>query len=389
MDAAIRHGGSYYLPYQPHATPAQFHAAYPRAGEYFALKRQLDPARRFRNALWDRYDGTATDAAADSARAAQLAARPGYARPFNQTFLTHPEWTLVYISDAYAAWLRTRPAHDYPYAAAVGQFWRAYGDANRLTKGDPLNAGYHVMLLVIGTSTAVEYALKSLYENTIGRFTAWTAGGTRVPEEEIAFAVADDYARFIHVTPWYDYDFTAALGRLWRETPLWGSAPLRRWERKGILTLEFAVKAVYGALIRAGTRTAYDPEAAEVQLVLRSATLPLAAPLRVVDTLPGARLLVAVPRYDRFREALTALAARDTSAVVEAISGNEAIFVTGTAPVAWRGGGRYGRVASAYVEPDAPDRQRVSLTVPVDRLLAMLRRADAEGQFRPDHLYDF
>lgn len=55
IDAAISVGGSYYLPYQPHATPEQFHAAYPRAAELFALKRKLDPHFRLRNVLWDTY----------------------------------------------------------------------------------------------------------------------------------------------------------------------------------------------------------------------------------------------------------------------------------------------------------------------------------------------
>jgi FAD/FMN-containing dehydrogenase len=55
IDAAISSGGAYYLPYQPHATEAQFHAAYPRAAELFSLKRRLDPNFRFRNVLWDKY----------------------------------------------------------------------------------------------------------------------------------------------------------------------------------------------------------------------------------------------------------------------------------------------------------------------------------------------
>lgn len=48
-------GGSYYLPYRPHATPAQFLAGYKRADKFAALKRELDPKQLFRNALWDRY----------------------------------------------------------------------------------------------------------------------------------------------------------------------------------------------------------------------------------------------------------------------------------------------------------------------------------------------
>lgn len=55
IEAVISCGGTYYLPYQPHATQEQFHRAYPRAQELFALKRKLDPHYRFRGALWDMY----------------------------------------------------------------------------------------------------------------------------------------------------------------------------------------------------------------------------------------------------------------------------------------------------------------------------------------------
>jgi len=55
IDAATALGGSYYLPYQIHATPAQFRAAYPDADRFFALKRRVDPQNTFRNKLWDAY----------------------------------------------------------------------------------------------------------------------------------------------------------------------------------------------------------------------------------------------------------------------------------------------------------------------------------------------
>lgn len=55
IEAVLSHGGTYYLPYQLHATPEQFHRAYPYAQELFALKRRLDPKYRLRNALWDKY----------------------------------------------------------------------------------------------------------------------------------------------------------------------------------------------------------------------------------------------------------------------------------------------------------------------------------------------
>ncbi len=55
VEAALRVGGSYYLPYQLHATRSQFLRAYPRAPEFFALKKRLDPTNKFRNMLWDKY----------------------------------------------------------------------------------------------------------------------------------------------------------------------------------------------------------------------------------------------------------------------------------------------------------------------------------------------
>ncbi|MFX6011210.1 hypothetical protein ABTE87_21200, partial [Acinetobacter baumannii] len=42
--AVLSVDGTYSLPYQPVATDAQFHRAYPRAKDYFALKKRLDPS---------------------------------------------------------------------------------------------------------------------------------------------------------------------------------------------------------------------------------------------------------------------------------------------------------------------------------------------------------
>lgn len=55
IDAATSLGGAYYLPYQPHATHAQFHKAYPKAHKLSDLKKKLDPTFKFRNIIWDKY----------------------------------------------------------------------------------------------------------------------------------------------------------------------------------------------------------------------------------------------------------------------------------------------------------------------------------------------
>ena len=55
VDAALEHGGSYYLPYQRHATQNQFDAAYPGKGAFKRIKAHFDPADRMSNELLKQY----------------------------------------------------------------------------------------------------------------------------------------------------------------------------------------------------------------------------------------------------------------------------------------------------------------------------------------------
>jgi len=55
IDAALRHQGRYYLPYQLHASASQFEAAYPGVADLRDVKRRHDPAGKFSNELWRRY----------------------------------------------------------------------------------------------------------------------------------------------------------------------------------------------------------------------------------------------------------------------------------------------------------------------------------------------
>jgi hypothetical protein len=48
-------GGTYYLPYRPHASLDQLTRGYPRAAEFAARKRDIDRELLFRNQFWDGY----------------------------------------------------------------------------------------------------------------------------------------------------------------------------------------------------------------------------------------------------------------------------------------------------------------------------------------------
>lgn len=60
IDAALAHEGRYYLPYRLHATPEQFHLAYPQARMFIDHKRKYDPGELFQNQFYLKY-GAATD----------------------------------------------------------------------------------------------------------------------------------------------------------------------------------------------------------------------------------------------------------------------------------------------------------------------------------------
>jgi FAD/FMN-containing dehydrogenase len=395
-DSILSVGGTYYLPYQPHATDAQFLAAYPKAPALFALKKRLDPGNKFRNTLWDKYytPRVSPELAPVGAEArARLDTTKDYLRDEGQTFLTHPEWYIVYSSDEYAAWMRDRLPTSFPYLASIGQYWVNYAEARALTRNTyPFNGGYNVMLGVIGTSYSAEPMLKGLYENSIGRFSGWTAGHQLSDEDRYAYRVAEDYGRFIHIYPWYQYPFAKKLGGLWTELPLWGDHVIRKWERKFFLSLEYGIKAVYAAMIEVATHAAYGVAEDRMQLVATGWTDALAAAFPKVEVkarLDSVHTLLAAPRYDEFRDLMLALAHQRAKVRFTEIAGNDDIFVTGVAPAGWRSPVVAGQVVYSLPLPSDATHERVAMRVKVPELLNVLAALEAERGLAVDHIYDY
>jgi FAD/FMN-containing dehydrogenase len=410
VEAVLRSGGRYYLPYQPHATRAQFARAYPGAQRLFALKRRVDPGNRFTNVLWDLYQ-PAADGSVPAVTAARmpsfvpaevriaLDAMPGYARQEGAEYSTHPEWDLVYGSEAYARWLEggRRPSA-FPYVGSVGTFWRSYlGTWKAARSRYSFGVGSHVMLGVIGISTAVEYGLKGLYEATVGRLfeLALPEGGTA--EDRYAARIASDYAVLITTRGWYEFPFGRALGELWTTVPMSGPGKLRKWERRFALSAEYGVKALYAGVIGLGTGAAYAPdELSRRMVVVGWGSAPPAAvaasgagsALSPVARLDRGYTVLEVPRYAPFRDALLALADRADTVRLAEISGSELVTFTGTAPRGWLAPARASSVV-AYAMPTDPGRVRVLLRVQARDLLEVLRELRREGRFEVDHIYDY
>ncbi|HEV7704467.1 MAG TPA: FAD-binding oxidoreductase [Gemmatimonadaceae bacterium] len=410
IDAAIHFGGRYYLPYQPHATREQFAHAYPHAGELFALKRRVDPTNKFTNTLWDLYRPDSAGRAPDVTAARMPGFLPSearialdtikdYARDEVGEYLTHPEWDLVYSSEAYARWLGDgkRPS-GFPYVTSVGTFWRGYAATWSASHTRyPTSVGDHVMLGVIGLSTALEYGLKGLYENTIGRLFELNRPDGGTAEEKYAAQVADDYAKLIVEKGWYEFGFAHALKHLWTDVPIFGPGPLRKLERRFALSGEYAIKAIYATLIGVGTSSAYVADVTQRYLVVAGWSDSLSESATGADTalramhrmawLDRRYALLTVPRYTPYRDALLALSRHADRVRVAEISANRIVTFTGTAPREWALPPRASEVV-AYVAPADPARVRVVIAVDARDLLEVLAAAQRDGLV-VDHIYDY
>jgi hypothetical protein len=312
----------------------------------------------------------------------------GYFRSESATYLTLPEWYIVYSADEYASFVKSRAPSRFPYFAAVAQYWRYYKAACTATRRVyPFDAGNHLMLGVIGMSFSAENIAKGLYENTVGVLSE-SIGFYHTDEDVFARQTAQEYAEFIHATPWYEFPFAARLKRLWTQTPLWGSDPVRKWERRLMLSAEYATKAVYGWFIRLGTHSVYQPEDLVIHAWVEDAPERIFHDQRVrrVKTLGPRAHIVTLPRYAAFTGVATALAKQGVR--FHDVAGNDEILLTAIAPRELDLHPAAGAVLSSEEILTNPAMKRIGVRVPVRTLHMILTDLPARGA-SVEHLYDY
>jgi len=329
--------------------------------------------------------GTATPPAADA-----LPAIEGYARPEESTYLTYPEWFIVYSSEEYANFLQAGRPSDFPYFSSIWQYWCSYCAVYQITRRDyGFNAGDHLMLWVIGVSYSGELALKGIYENIFGRLTEWTSGGEKTDEDRFAHTANKEYVAFIYDRPWFEFSFAAKLSGLWAQTPLFGRNWLRKWERKFILSLEFGGKAIYGGLMTLATRAVYGTAPTEIyataELLPEPALQADPRVQRVADAQPSGSVLL-IPRYRQFTEIVPQLARHGVE--FRDIAGNDTIFLTALVPREWNAALPDAETLFAMEILTQPERKRLGISAPVRSLHAVIAALDAGGA-HVEHLYDY
>lgn len=338
--------------------------------------------------LW--IEGICTAARDPLVRAEASLVQPGYVRRESDSFLSFPEWHIVYAYEDLAGVLREGDESGFAYGRQIARFWTSLCElTGAVTPRAPVGTDTKVMLYTIGWSFTAELALKGAYETTIGRAFEGLRGPGKTAEDEFAARDMQAYAAFLRQTPWYEYPFASRLVAFWRETPLRGAHLARKLERRAVFSLEYGVKAIYGALIGYASATALGIADREIQTVVVGLTPPDVAHdprITVVRDLGGGRTLIRTPRYRAYTEVLLNLARRGRD--VAEIAGNHRILATVLAPA-----GPLPPLpgATALFEvpiQSRPDRRRVGLDVSVPRLAATIRTLE-KADVSIEHVYDY
>ena len=289
-------------------------------------------------------------------------------RPADQTFLTFPEWYLVFSPEEQANYFKEHTATTFPFMSHTAQIWQGYKIVNNQIKNNfPVNNGYHFMIWVIGSSASVEYSIKAWYETVVGRVT--DTYEVKTEEDKFNGKFTRDYVDFIKDRPWYEFDFKSRLKNLWASTSFFGDHFFRKTERKYLLTSELIVKSIYGKLIGLGTKTVYDE------------ALPTTAVLMNDNN------ILSLPRYDKFNQAITELAKRGEQ-FKEIAGNNSAILITVLVPS--KSNFIAGKAQIIFTQPLASNLfiKRIALAVPVPELGDLLKEFSFQ-KIQIEHVFDY
>lgn len=322
-DAILSENGTWYLPYQPHATVEQFQKGYPDSNKYFELKNKLDPNQRFTNKLLDKYNPYAKNIFAEEKKKTK-----DYFRAEEQTVLTVPEWYLVYNPKEYANYLESgKNPSDFPFYKSIDEYWKLYDRSLKLTsKAYPENGEYKTMLQVIGVSMTMEYGAKILYENTIGRFFSLFAEKKSSESEKVIIEAQKAYSDFIYQTAWYEFKFLPWITKVWTASEKSDHSILRKWERTFLFTIEFSFKAFYSQLIEWAAKSTYETPADKIYLIVSNVdSIKESKDIKIIKR-DRDKMMIAITRWEVFTQEMIELSKQDIK--IFEISGNDEIAIS-------------------------------------------------------------
>lgn len=314
-----------------------------------------------------------------------------HGRTGDNTYLTFPEWYLVFSPEEYATFVEDRDPSDFPYWGHLGQYWGAYGHMYDETKDKyPFNGEYHTMLVVIGVSTTVEYAVRSVYETLVGRVFEESRRGGMTAEDRYGAVIARDYVDFLNGAPWFDYDYPQALKGLWTDCPTVGPDMLRKWERRYALSTEYLIKAMYAQMILAGTRASFEKPRMTTSVLVKnwSKDLEKSPGIEIIERRKGGQVYALLPRYHAFMGASKKLARKGVQ-FLEIAENKDEIVVSVLVPATWKAVKTPAcRVLFVQDVMTNPLKKRIVVAVSISHYHSFILECDKPA-YSLEHVFDF
>jgi hypothetical protein len=339
--------------------------------------------------VWDTPEN-AEPTSADAATRQVTDAISDYAREEDKTYLTLPEWYIVYSTDEYADFIADNSSSDFPYFKAVGQYWQSYVDVCKEIRGRyPLNGGQHFTDAFIGISFTAENMLKGVYEKTIGRVTDLISSDTPTEEEVFAARIAKEYGAFLHETPWYFFPFKETLQNLWGETSMWGPDPIRKWERKLALTVEYGGKLLYSSFTNFGAQATYGgADTSKIYAVTEGVTDDMTSDdLEIKQQIGDHRQLIYITRFEYLSVNAPKLMERGMRFIE--IAGNDEILFTVLGPLDAEYVFEHGDYLFDLPILTHPNLTRVAIKVRVADMHLFLQELKGRDDVQFEHFYDY
>lgn len=312
---------------------------------------------------------------------------PKFRRAVGDSYLSYPEWYIVHAYEDLAGVIRRSSESGFDYLASIAGFWKTACRTTQFAERvGPVSLDQRVTNYIIGESFSAEMLVTGAWERSIGALAVAARGPQHTPEDDFALRVADDYAAFLHQTPWYQYPFWSKLTALWRDVPIGQGSWIRSLERRVALTLEYGGKAIYAKAL--GVLAGASPADLRIRTIVEGIpTADLAVDPRIVVIGParGGATVIETDRYQALTRLLKDLAAR--GAQFREIAGNRRILITVLAPANAVPDLPGTEVFSLPLQ-SRPEMRRIGLDTPVRNLSRLMADAPGKGAM-VEHAYDY
>ena len=230
-----------------------------------------------------------------------------YKRAKDQTFLTTPEWWIVWNSQDYAHFIKENGSYKFPYFKSMQTLTNVY--LNSLLRTSGINLGYNFMDITLLTFQNTEYFWKGAFDKTVVKKNHTNPHIVEAQKK---------YGEFINHTPFYDFPYGEVLKEFEEVNEI-------NDREASLFRTEYKIKAKITPFFRGGSKQAYGEETEFIHMIVKDSedqVCDVDPRIEIVETFSNIKVL-RVPRYKPFNEILLKIA--KTSILVEEIAGNSEI----------------------------------------------------------------